>query len=122
MSVAAPGMRPGADDARTVRDGARHQTLAYGEVRVGPGEVAIGVESLPHVSPIQRALYEHCVAAAGVDPDDVLVVRVTEASIEVDALDPDDAQWPVRTHRVAPTDLCHRVEPWATWRPIPHDR
>lgn len=78
-------------------------------MRVGPGEIAIGVESLPHVSPIQRGLYEQAVAAAGVDPNNVLVVRITEASVEVDALDPDDERWPVRTQRVTPADLRQRV-------------
>jgi hypothetical protein len=78
-------------------------------VRVGPGEIAIGVESLPHVSPVHRGLYEQSVAAAGVDPDNVLVVYITEASIEVDALDLDDPRWPVRTQRVRPAELRQRV-------------
>jgi hypothetical protein len=90
------------DDDPAVGDRSCRARLPYGEVRVGPGELVIGVESLPHVSPIQRCLYEQAVAAAGVDPDDVLVVRVTETGIEVDALDPDDERWPVRTRRVAP--------------------
>ena len=55
------------------------------------------------------ALYEQAVAAAGVDPADVLVVRVTEAGIEVDALHPDDASWPVRTLRVTADVLRQRL-------------
>ena len=109
MSVAGPGTPIVADDARAVRNWVRHTALPYGEVRVGPGEIAVGVESLPHVTPVQRALYEQAIAAAGVDPDNVLVVCITEASIEVDALDPDDAQWPVRTQRVAPANLPQRA-------------
>ena len=109
MSVAASGTSISADDVRAVRDGVRDTALPYGEVRVRPGEIAIGVESLPRVSPVQRGLYEQAVAAAGVDPDNVLVVYITEASIEVDALDPDDARWPVRTQRVAAAELRQRI-------------
>ncbi len=105
MSVADPDTTVLADDARTVREGLRHMALPYGLVRVGSGEVAIGVESLPHVSRCQRDLYEQAVAAAGVQPDNVLVVRITEASVEVDAIDVEDARWPVRTQRLAPADL-----------------
>jgi hypothetical protein len=109
MSVAGSRRAIVADDARPVQDGVPSTALLYGEVRVGPGTIAIGVESLPHVSPVQRGLFERAVAAARVDPDDVLVVRITEASIEVDALDPADPQWPVRTRRVAPGDLRQAV-------------
>jgi|SRR5215216_4623687 len=83
-----------------------------------PGEIAIGIESLPHVSPVQRGLYKQAVAAAGVDPDNVLVVRITETSIEVDALDPDDARWPVRTHRAAPADCVNGWDSMAYRRPV----
>ncbi len=89
----------GAETA-ALADGARHSTLLYGEVRVGHAELAFGFESLPDASPSHRALYEQAVAAAGVGSEDVLVVRVTEAGIEVDVLDFDDARWPVRTLRV----------------------
>jgi hypothetical protein len=108
MSVAAPGTTVVADDARTVREGLCHTALPYGHVRVRSGEIAIGVESLPRVSRFQRSLYELAVVAAGVQPDNVLVVRVTEARIEVDAIDVDDARWPVRTQRVALAEL-HRL-------------
>ena len=43
MSVAAPGTSIFADDARAVRDGV-HTALPHGEVRVGPGGIAIGAE------------------------------------------------------------------------------
>ena len=81
-------------------DGACHSMLLYGEVRVGHAELAFGFESLPDVSPSHRALYEQAVAAAGVDSENVLVIRITEAGIELDVLDFDDARWPVRTRRV----------------------
>lgn len=83
--------------------------LAYGEVRVEPGGIAIGVESLPDVCEAHSDLYEQSVVAAGVDPENVLVVRITEAVIEVDALDPDDPSWPVRTLRVSTAELHQRV-------------
>jgi hypothetical protein len=92
------------EDARAPGDRARRSPLPYGEVRVGPREIAIGIESLPHVTASQRTLFERAVAAAGADPADVLVVRVTEAGMEVDAIDPDDADWPVRTLRLVADD------------------
>ena len=75
--------------------------LAYGEVRVGPRFLAIGVESVFRSSADVRTLYERAVDAVGVDPDDVLVVRITEEAIEVDAIESNDLGWPVRTWRVA---------------------
>ena len=51
---------------------------------------AVGVESLHLASAGVRSIYERAVAVTGVDPDDVLVVRVTERAIDVDAIDPDD--------------------------------
>jgi hypothetical protein len=89
-----------ADDARLVRDRVPPMPLPYGEVRIGPGGIAIGFESVTDLSPVQRTLYEQAVAATGVDPEDVLVVRIGEAGIEVDAIDRDDVCWPVRTLRV----------------------
>ncbi|MET1019215.1 MAG: hypothetical protein ABWX62_04450 [Microterricola sp.] len=89
--------------------------LPYGEVHVLPGEIIIthrlrrhrrpdarGVESLPHLIPAQRSLCEQAVEASGVEPESVLVVRITEVGIEVDAIDTDDARWPVRTKRLEP--------------------
>jgi hypothetical protein len=105
MSTAEPERSNVADRGRPVRGGALHTALAFGEVRVGRGEIAVGAESLPDLIPTQRGLYEQAVAAAGVEPENVLVVRVTEAGIEVDAVDTDDACWPVRTRRVAADDL-----------------
>jgi hypothetical protein len=55
-------------DASSLIEGAA-LALPYGEVGVGPGEIAIGVESLPRVSPVQRGLYDLAVAPAGVDTD-----------------------------------------------------
>jgi hypothetical protein len=52
------------------------------------------------VSVTQRALYERAVAASGANHPDVLVVRVSETAIEVDAVDFADAGWPQRTLRV----------------------
>jgi hypothetical protein len=89
-----------ADDARVIRDRGPFTPLPYGEVRVGPAGIAIGFESVTDLSPVQRTLYAQAVAAAGVDPEDVLVVRIGEAGIEVDAIDRDDVCWPVRTLRV----------------------
>jgi hypothetical protein len=109
MSVVAPATSSSGDAARADWDGARSPALPYGEVRVGPGELAIGVESLRQIPRVQRGLYEQAVAAAGVDPDNVLVVRIAEASIEVDVLDPDDARWPVRTQRITPAELRQRA-------------
>jgi hypothetical protein len=63
---------------------------------------------LPYIAAGQRTLFELAVAAAGADLTDVLVVRVTEAGIEVDAIDPDDADWPVRTLHLVTDDL-HRL-------------
>jgi hypothetical protein len=83
-----------------IADGLRHGMLPYGEVRSGRAELAIGFESLPDVSPSQRALYEQAVAAARVRSENVLVIRVTEAVVEVDTIDFDDDRWPVRTLRV----------------------
>lgn len=83
--------------------------LAYGEVQVGPGRLALGVESLGHASAGVRSVCERAVAAVGVDPDDVLVVRISERAIEVDAIDPDDLDWPVRTWRVTSEQLRERV-------------
>lgn len=90
-----------AGDVRATPTGAFRAVLPYGEVRVGPDQLVVGFESLAHVSPVQRQLYEQAVAAVGVDPDDVLVVRVNEASIEVDAIDADHECWPVRTLHLA---------------------
>ena len=89
-----------ADDARVVRDRGLLTPLPYGEVRIGPAGIAIGFESVTDLSPARRTLYGQAVAAAGVDPEDVLVVRIGEAGIEVDAIDRDDVCWPVRTVRV----------------------
>jgi hypothetical protein len=109
VPAAAPGTSIVADDARTVREWLRCTTLPHGQVRVGSGEIAIGVESLPPVSPVQRGLYEQAVDSAGVDPDNVVVVRITEAGIEVDAIDADDPRWPVRTRLLGPAELRERV-------------
>jgi len=75
-------------------------TLSYGEVRLGRDQIAIGFESLANLTSSHRALYEQTVVAAGVDAQDVLVVRISEGDIEVDVLDADDELWPVRTVRV----------------------
>ena len=72
------------------------------------GELAIGFESLLHVSASVRAVVAWAVTAAGVDPDDVLVVRVTEAGVEVDAIDDRDLNWPARTVTVSVAAMPHR--------------
>jgi hypothetical protein len=90
-------------------DGARDGMLPYGEVRVGHAELSFGFESLPDVSPSQRALYEHAVAAAGVRSENVLVIRVTEAGVELDTVDFDDTGWPVRTLRVGSEPVSPRI-------------
>ena len=56
-----------------------------------------------------RSVYDRAVEAVGVDPDDVLVVRVAADAIEVDAIDPDDVEWTVRTWLVTPPLPCGRV-------------
>src|SRR4051794_5947490 len=76
-------------------------TLRFGEVRIEGGEFAIGFESLSKVSPSGRRLYDQAVAAVGVDSTSVVEVRVNEASIEVDAIDDNEPDWPVRTFRLA---------------------
>ncbi len=75
------------------------------------GELAIGFESVLHVSASLRAVFERAVTAAGVDPDDVLVVRVTEAGAEVDAIDDRDRNWPARTVLVSAAAMQHRGAP-----------
>ena len=94
-----------ADQAPHVQGRVRRRPLAYAEVRVEPGEIAIGFESLPDVCEAHHDLYEQSVVAAGVDPENVLVVRITEAVIEVDTLYPDDPSWPVRTSHVSTAEL-----------------
>ena len=79
--------------------------LIYGEERVGVGTFAMGCESLPRMTVTQRALYDRAVAASGANYHDVLGVRVSETAIEVDAVDFDDAGWPVRTLRVTAARL-----------------
>lgn len=88
-------------DARRSCGGGRLETLPYGTVRSAAGELIIGVESLAHVTATQRTLFEQAVAATCVDPDDVLVVRITEVGVHVAAIDVDDERWPVRTVHVA---------------------
>jgi hypothetical protein len=72
------------------------------------GQIAMGFESVLHVSASHRDLFERAVAAARVDPDNVLVVRVTEAHIEVDFIDLDDVEWPARIARLAADAMRHR--------------
>ena len=60
-------------------------------------------------------MFEQAVTAAGVDPDNVLVVRVTEAGAEVDAIDERDRNWPVRTVTVSAAAMQH---PGAPVRPL----
>ncbi len=86
-----------------------HRRLAYGEVRVGAAEMAIGYESLLDVAPARRRLFEQAVAAADVDPESVLAVRITACGIEVDALDFDDACWPERTRFLTAAELSARA-------------
>ena len=80
---------------------AEARVLGYGEVRVGGGEVAVGIESLRGVGIGWRVLVAQAVAAAGVELDNVLVVRISEARVEVDVLDEHDVAWPVKTVRVS---------------------
>ena len=86
--------------------------LAYGEVRVEGGEIAIGVESLPGAGIGWRALVARAVAAARVELDNVLVVRISEARVELDVLDEQDVAWPVRTVRVSASAMHSGSTPW----------
>jgi hypothetical protein len=70
--------------------------LRYGEVRVGPDGLTMGIESLAHVGPCRRLLFEQAVGACQVDPDSVLQVRLSEASVEVRVVDFDDPRLPIR--------------------------
>ena len=79
----------------------RARVLPYGVVRVRGGEIAIGMESLPEIGNGWRFLVAQAVAAARVELDNVLVVRISEAHVEVDVLDEHDLAWPVRTVRVS---------------------
>jgi hypothetical protein len=63
--------------------------------------MAIGIESLPKVGITWRLLVGQAVAAARVELDNVLVVRISETRVEVDLLDEHDLAWPVRTVRVS---------------------
>ena len=64
--------------------------LAYGEVRVGPDGLEIGIESVPHVDGELRIVFEQAVAACRAEPCAVLLVRLSEAAIDVDVVDFDD--------------------------------
>jgi hypothetical protein len=90
-------------------DAVEANPLPYGQVRVEAGEIAIGFESVVHVSASVRELFERAVATAGVDPENVLVVRVSEARVEVDVIDDRDISWPARTVRVAAAAARHRA-------------
>jgi len=87
------------------REGPHHGGLSYGEVRVSPGEMVVGTESLTNLSKAQRSLFEWVVAAAGVEPESVLAVHISESLIEVDVIDTDHLHWPVRTRRVNANEL-----------------
>ena len=89
----------GVEETTPGGDRLRHAALAYGAVRIGHGDLAIGCESLPGVSQSQRALYQQAVNASNADPNAVLVVRVDETACEVDVIDFDDPNWPARTLR-----------------------
>lgn len=79
-----------------VREGScSSRPLPYGEVRMRPGDVAIGWESVPHASPSIGRLYEQAVTASRLDPATVLVVRMTEMQVAVDYVDFQDPSWPV---------------------------
>jgi hypothetical protein len=56
----------------------------------------MGIESLAHVGPCRRLLFEQAVAACQVNPDSVLQVRLSEASVEVQVVDFDDPRLPIR--------------------------
>ena len=77
------------------------QVLAYGEVRIGPDALEIGVESVPQVDGELRIVFEQAVAASRADPAAVLLVRLSEAAVEVDVVDFDDPRWPIRTIHLA---------------------
>ena len=102
---AEPGASTGMDDTLATAERASHMRLAYGEIQVRSGELTIGIESLPRLSPLQRRLYDQAVVAAGVDPQDVLVVHISEALIVVEALDMHEPDWPTRTRVVAGHEL-----------------
>ena len=77
------------------------ERLAYGEVRVGPDGLEIGIESVPHVDGELSIVFEQAVTTCRADPCAVLLVRLSEAAVEVDVVDFDAPGWPIRTIHLA---------------------
>ena len=63
----------------------------------GDEVVIITNEGVLTAAPHHRDVYERVVAALGLDPDDIAEVRVGERGIEVDVVDFEDPDWPLRT-------------------------
>jgi len=66
------------------------------------------MECLPEPGTDRRALYERTLTACGVDPDEVLEVRIGEDMLEVDFVNFEDPTWPVIT-RTYPTTILRAV-------------
>jgi hypothetical protein len=45
----------------------------------------------------RRQLFERIVGACGLDPDDVVEVRISEGGVEIDLVEFDLPDWPLRT-------------------------
>jgi hypothetical protein len=59
----------------------------------------LAFERFGDLSASQRQLFERAVAACGHDGDAVLEVRVSDVQVEVDIVDFELPDWPVRTLR-----------------------
>ena len=75
------------------------RVLPFGAVRLDADGIEMGVESLERAGSTLRALYDEAVAAAALDPDDVVIVRICETAMEVDVIDFAHPNAPVRTWR-----------------------
>jgi hypothetical protein len=79
----------------------------------GPRPIAMPFDRIAHLSASQRELFERVLAVCGHDREDVLEVRVSEVQVEVDIIDFDLPDWPVRTVRCsgawAATDVSGRT-------------
>ena len=56
----------------------------------------------------RRELYERALDQLGCDPADVMAVRVSESGVEVDVIDFEHPEWPVRTLRRGRVDRSSR--------------
>ena len=63
----------------------------------GRGVLVIPSDAVGRLSASRRAMYRRMVAASGCDEHDVFELRVSERGVEVDVVDFDDIDWPIRT-------------------------